>query len=674
VSLRSPPSHSRRGHRWPVAGVALCLATLLPAAAGAQRSRGEPEFTRQGLLVAPFALGPGTDRELGGKVSEQLRERLDDLLPNREVEMVRNDSVRAKLERAGFAPDSAASLPTLRQLSRSLRADEILVGTVARGPEGFRLTAQLVLARDVRLRQPYAPVTGPSLDAVTKALASTVAASRVQLAPQRRCENALREQKPADAVRAAREGVAAYPNGALVRTCLTQALRYGGAPATEVLEAARGVLAIDAGSAQALEVAAMALDSLHRRAEAADAWTRLFATDTGSLELGERVAWALFENDNAAAAEPIVLRLTASHPDLRLLQLQWRVANVNRHWPLAVTTGEALLERDPQAALDSAFVARLATVYETNGQRYQAVATAARGVAAIPGAAQLYALYTRLVRAEGDSALPRGLALFPRSAELLAMNAEALRAQGKLVEALAATRRAVAIDPRLPQGELSIAQAELDLGRPDSALASLQRIVARARGAAPTAAPPTADVPTPFAGGMPSLDGPAATPAASGPPTPPAAAPEASPAAAAPVPDARTRDSVLAMVAQFALAKGNTLLRAADATRRGDAFHLALGFLALADSLHPTVQSRFLVGTAALGVASAAVTEAAAVKLEGGGCEILRGATPTLALARAALEGGREVAPEAVEQYLGYLGQLDGFVAGQLGGTCGGGG
>ena len=159
MPLRSLLPRSRRGHLWSAAGVALCLATLLPAAADAQRSRGEPEFTRQGLLVAPFALGPGTDRELGGRVSEELRERLDDLLPNREVEMVRNDSVRAKLERAGFAPDSAASLPTLRQLSRSLRADEILVGTVARGPDGIRLTAQLVLARDVRLRQPYAPVT-----------------------------------------------------------------------------------------------------------------------------------------------------------------------------------------------------------------------------------------------------------------------------------------------------------------------------------------------------------------------------------------------------------------------------------------------------------------------------------------------------------------------------------
>jgi tetratricopeptide (TPR) repeat protein len=468
----------------------------VPAAAGAQRSRGEPEFTRQGLLVSPFAIGPGTDRELGRKVSEDLRERLDDLLPNREVEMVRNDSVRAKLERAGFSPDSAASIATLRQLSRSLRADEILVGTVARVPAGFQLTAQLVLSRDVRLRQPFAPVTGPSIDAVTRALASAVAASRVQLAPQRRCENFMRDQKHADAVRAAREGVAAYPKGALVRTCLTQALRYSGAPATEVLEAARGVLAVDSGSAQALEVAGMALDSLHRRAEAADAWTRLFATDTTSLELGERVAWALFENDNAAAAEPIVLKLTGSHPDLtRLFQLQWRVANVNRHWPLAIRTGETLLVLDSALARDSAFIARLATVYETNGQRYQAVATAARGVDAMPDAAQLYALYTRLVQAEGDSALPRGLALFPRSAELLAMNAEALRTQGRLAEALDATRRAVAIDPMLPQGELSIAQAEFDLGHPDSALTSLHRIIDRARGTTPAA--PAAAEPTP---------------------------------------------------------------------------------------------------------------------------------------------------------------------------------
>lgn len=645
------------------------LALLAPTAVHAQRSRSAPEFTRQGVLVSPFAVSHGTDAELARRVGESLRSRLEDLLPRRETEVVRNDSVRAKLERAGFPVDSLTSLGTLRQLSRSLRADEIVVGTVARGTDGFTLTAELVLSRDARMKQPLPPATAPGLDDATRALARTIAAARGQLVYQRRCENFLREQRPSEAARVAREGVAAHPGGALVRTCLTQALRYGGAPAAQLLEAANGVLALDPTSAHALEAAGMALDSLHRRAEAADAWKRLFATDTSNLELGERVPWAMYENGNAESAEPVVLKLTGSYPDLiRIFQLQWFVANANRHWKLAISTGESLMVMDPAAARDSNFVARLATVYELDGQRYQAVATAARGVAAIPDAAQLYGLYTRLVRLEADSVLPRGLALFPGSAELLAMNATELREQGKLVEALAATRRAVAVDPMLPEGELSIAQAEFDLGRPDSALATLRRARDRASGVAPSASLPRATAPT-------LQDGVAWVPStlrgADGAVEPPFRDSAWAPATAA----AQDRDSVLATLARFALAKGNTLLRAADATGHDDAFELALGYLALADSLNHTPQSSFLAGTAALGAANSLVTRAAADRASGGGgCGALASSVPLLELARRMLEAGREISPEAVGQYEAYLDRLDAFVKGADGSSCPGGG
>jgi hypothetical protein len=60
------------------------------------------------------------------------------------------------------------------------------------------------------------------------------------------------------------------------------------------------------------------------------------------------------------------------------------------------------------------------------------------------------------------------------------------------------------------------------------------------------------------------------------------------------------------------------------------------------------------------------------VKRDGGGCEMMRASTPMLALARTALDSGREVAPDAVQQYMAYLGQLDAFVEGQLGMPCAG--
>src|SRR4029077_20615984 len=113
--------------------------------------------------------------------------------------------------------------------------------------------------------------------------------------------------------------------------------------------------------------------------------------------------------------------------------------------------------------------------------------------------------------------------LFPQSADLLAINAKELRARGKIAESLNATKQAVALDTAMAQGHLMIAQLEIELGRPDRGLGALHA-------------------------GLVHGD-----------------------------------DSSL--VAQFALAKGNTLYRAANGTKTSADFAASLRMLAFADSV-----------------------------------------------------------------------------------------
>lgn len=627
--------------------------------AAAQPQKPGQEFTRQGLLVANFTPGAGTDTVLGDRIADLLRDRLGEVLDEREVDVVKTGELRGKLQRAGFDARGVVDMQTLEQLGRNFRVDEFLLGTVSRGQGGVRLDAQLVLARDRRLRQPLATVTAGSPETAVEHLSRALVAARGQLAHQRRCENSLRAGKHADAIRAARAGAAAFPQGALARTCLVTALRHTGARAPDLLEAARELLAIDSMSAHGLEAAAIALDTLKRRDEAAATWLRLAATDSANMELTERVLWALHENGNSRAAEPLVVRVAEAHPDsLRLLHLKWRITTANSSWKHAVAAGESLLLRDSIVAADSGFVARLVTAYERNGQPFHALAAAARGVATIPSA-RLYAVYAELVRSEADTVLPRGLALYPRSADLLALNARTLREQGKIAEALAATREAVAIDPTLPDGQLSIAQAEFDLGQPDSALVTLYGVV---YGRAPAPVVGGGTTPAAFAATSTGDAPPQWSAALGAAPTQGAAASGAAVAAAV---GAVPSDSVLSLAAQFALAKGNTLLRAANATKTLEGFDLASRFLTLGDSLRPSAQGGFLRGVAALGVASAAVTRSVGQPLAEG-CRLLHLAARQLPVARTGLEGGRTMAAEATEQYLGFLAQLQPYVDRQL--------
>ncbi|MGH7620257.1 MAG: hypothetical protein ACREPM_23825, partial [Gemmatimonadaceae bacterium] len=549
------PHAAARRRALATAAVAMVLLAM-PAAAQRAPARpkeppkGSQEFTRQGLLIVNFTPRAGADMKLGRKAADAVRGRMGKLVNKHDVEIIDGDDIAIRMERAGFNPDTIFDLREVRSVGRYLRADEYIQAFVFNGPSGPRITGQLVLLRDEWLRQPLPDAAAPKLDSAAMMFARSIAAARAQLVPERRCENALREGSASRAIAAAQAGIEAYERGAIARTCLVWALRQTKTPATRILDEAKAVLAIDSVNPHALEAAAAALDSLHRRDDAAALWLRLAATDTADLDLSVRVGYALLDGGNAKHAEPFVVALSTAHPDdIRFMQQKWLAAYENKNWQLAIDAGEVLLARDSVARSDSVFFLHLGLAYHWAEKPIKSIETLAHGVASFPKDARLYSLYTQSIKAEADTVVGRGLALFPQSADLLALSAKELRARGKIAESLNATKQAVALDTTISQGHLMIAQLEIELGRPDSALVALRAGLARGD------------------------------------------------------------DSLL--VSQFALSKGNTLYRAASGTKTSADFGAALRMIAFADSLRSSEQSRFLSGAAALGVAQATLTDAA---------------------------------------------------------------
>jgi len=586
--------------------IAAAMASLAVPAAAQKKT---PEFTRQGLLITNLTPKGTADFGFGHDAADNVRSRVGRLVNRREVDVISGGDIDFQVTKAGMPEDTLLDEPSIRTLGRLLRADEYVTGSVERAPKSVRIAGRLVLMRDPRMSEPLPTATAPDLGLAADQFAHSIAAARAQIVPERRCENALRDGQQQRALQFAREAVAAYPPGVLAHVCLTWALRATGADAGEVLTAAKQVLAGDSLNPHGLENAAIALDSLKRHDESATLWLRLARTDTLNLDLTERVVYALMLGGSGRRAEPLIVHVADAHPDsISLRRLEWRVTYENRHWPIAIKAGEALLATDSAAAKDSVFVLRLASAYRANGQTYEAIAMAARGVAAFPRDVKLYTLYTQFVKSESDSVIQRGVALFPRSAELLAMNARDLRAKGQLAEALAATREAVAVDSTLERGELMIAQGEIELGRPDSALTALRRALARGEDTA--------------------------------------------------------------LVAQFALGRGNALLKAANGTKSRDDFQLAMRFLALADTLRRTPQSAFLLGVAAYSITQSALSDAPKAVAKTQSCELSHLGAETLPVARAGLEAGQEVSPDAAKQFLDYLGQMEPYVQRQIDAFC----
>ena len=588
---------------------ALTITVIAPAITRGQPAPA-PEFTRQRLLIGNFTPRAGADIKLAKRVGDQLRARVGKLLNKREADVVKGNDIDNAMFESNLNADSTFSPAVYRTMGHVFRADEYVMGYVASSATGIRLWGELVLVRDERLRQPLPSIDAPRLDSAIDLFAQAVLAARSQIIPQRQCENALSAGHGARAEAAARAAVAEYPRSTIARTCLAWSLRQQHAPAAVVLTVAQEVLAIDSVSPHALEAAAIALDSLHQRDAAAAMWLRLESTDSTNLDLAIRVARALNDGGNARYADPLVMRMSAQHPsDIRVTQQRWRTSVALRNWTRAAAAGEVMLQREPAARADSGFLFALATSYREAKLPYKAVELLAQAVTLFPKDVRLYSLYTQVIRAEADTALPRGLMLFPNSADLLALQGKELRTVGKLAESRDATKRALAIDGHMPHGHLVIAQLELDLGWPDSALTSLRKAV--------------------------------------------------------------TMDADTAGVAQFALASGNALYRNASSTQSLNDYRMAYRFLTLADTVRRSDIARFLSGSAALGVARLTVAEASKLSDRSASCEMVRHGADMLVAARAGLTAGVDAYSDMARQSLEYVDRLNPYLDGQVKAFCG---
>lgn len=571
-------------------------------AQGAKDGPGTPRFTTQ-VMIVPAFLGP--DRGAAGRSADIVRSRLAAAFPKGELRVISGGDMDDWFRRSGFDENPALSEGELKEMARKFRADERITGTIVRDQDGsVRIDALLVPVRDLRLAQPISG-KGPSAQAAAEAVAAEAIAARRQMAPLRQCENFDREGRANEAVAAATLAIAQYTRAVPSRVCLLNALSHLEVGADSVIAVSRAVLAVAPANAVALEDLAQALDSKGDARDAAPVWTKLLATDSASDTMLEKVVNALAREGFPNLAAPLIDHGTQTHPDnLPLLKLRWLVHLAENDWKGAIEAGEQLLARDAAAQNDPDFHLRLATALRSDGNPQRALAVAAAAVNRFPKAAPLYVMYLQLLRAEADSALPRGLAAFPDNAELHVFAAQSLKDAGNAGAAIAETKRALAVNPRLQHGYLQLAQLEFDAGQPDSAFAAME--LASKNGEDPTT------------------------------------------------------------VAQFALARGNALFKAAGTSQKREDFQRAQRFLTLAVRITPSPEAKFLLGASALSIGQSAATDAA----PGKNCDLSKLADSSLTEAEINLVGGGSAAPDAAKQYLDFVAKLRPYVADQLKAFC----
>lgn len=410
------------------------------------------------LLVAVFQ---SPDRVAGVQTADAVRNRISTSVPVRTLYVIPRNDIVAYLESSGYKADSSLGPADLRELARLLRADEILYGTVNRGASGVRLEPRLLLASDTRYAQPLPPVNAGNPNEVARNIERAVLDARKQLADNRTCQNAIRDKQHAKAIASAQAGIAKYPNATIARLCLANAFMDMKAPPDSALRVLNEIVAIDPRNSMALGFAFIAYQQKGDQENAVRALVKMLELEPGNPSLQSQVVTELAKLGQPTVALPIIDTLLMQNPgDPTLMRQKWLLtlaaaaaadtgAPRNAYIEQAMTAGENMTRADTSLA-DSTYYSRMIL----------AAATA-------PSLA-----------AKGAELAARATQKFPRVAEFWVLKGTAERRAGQLQAADASVRQALAIDAKYPNGALTLAQINLDMNRPDSAVAIARRAVA----------------------------------------------------------------------------------------------------------------------------------------------------------------------------------------------------
>jgi len=433
-------------------GVAAALATSA-APALAQRA----PVTGPRLMVPVFA-GP---KPLGLQTADELRERLKTDYQVKTIWTVPKTDITGILDASGFRTDTAVSNADLRELARTARADEILIGTVTRTPNGVHVEPRLVLSRDLSISQPLPAVDAGNVGGAVKAISKEVGNARRQLDAYNKCETAARAGNYDAAIQAANAGTGTYATATLVRICRLNAYLAKKAPADTIIANAKDILRFDAKNKIALNAAGQALsdksdalqktDSVQSAAlndQAVQYWTTLISVDPSDTRMLETVIRKIVVSANPAIALPIIDAAVTDNPgNLQLLRLQWLIHLAAKDYKNAVNIGRTMIQMDTSLA-DTTYYTRQAAALSASNDSV--------GAATIVG---------------------EGVRKFPSNVGLRAFQAQALKQAGKYQEAKAAYVELLRINPKLEHGYLQLAQISDSLHQPDSALAALRTAV-----------------------------------------------------------------------------------------------------------------------------------------------------------------------------------------------------
>ena len=174
-------------------GGSLITTPLLSAQSGITPSRINrvPDPNAKRIMVTVFKgnVSSPAEKDLGVRAADELRSRIGSDFPFKQVYVLPKTEINSYLEASGFPITEALAPHDARALAVIVRADEYITGGIVKTPTGFKMEANLVLARDNTLVQPLGTYEAPKMGEVSKLVSLEMKEARKQLEFEQKCVN-----------------------------------------------------------------------------------------------------------------------------------------------------------------------------------------------------------------------------------------------------------------------------------------------------------------------------------------------------------------------------------------------------------------------------------------------------------------------------------------------------
>jgi tetratricopeptide (TPR) repeat protein len=428
--------------------LSLSAAPLLAQRQAPAQRGGPPNSDTPYILVTTFH---SPDRKLGNEMADELRQRLQSEHSAKDLYVIPQHSIEATLTASGYRPDSALSATDVMELAKQLRGEQVIDGTITRaGEKQVHVDARLLMkAGQATIAQPLPPIDAKDAGDAAKELERNLTSASKAIPKYQECNNNMRAAKYNEAVAAANEGIAAYPQTTLARTCLLTAYVAQKASPDSIISVANAIRAIDSTSQIALANLADAFMTKGDTTNAISTMLAIYRQDPTNTQLAGTIVRTLANSGSPEKAIPIVDSMIVRNPgDADMLKTKWLLQLKAGQYKDALASGDAYIKADTAAATVDFFQRQIGAAQSDSN------------------AAAVAELATRAAKK------------FPTEASFSLLLAQQQMKAGQLDQALASARRAAQANPKATTPWMMVIAVQNAMGHADSVIATGQAAIA----------------------------------------------------------------------------------------------------------------------------------------------------------------------------------------------------